>query len=56
MATHSPILLSIPGAKIYQLSSDGIEHVDYEDTDLFRTYWAFMNNPGAFLDRLFVEN
>ena len=55
-ATHSPILLSIPGAKIYQLSSDGIEHVDYEDTDLFRTYWAFMNNPGAFLDRLFVEN
>jgi predicted ATPase len=55
MATHSPILLSIPGATIYQLSSDGIEKVDYEETDLYRTYWAFMKNPKAFLDRLFRE-
>jgi predicted ATPase len=53
MAPHSPILLSIPGAKIYQLTGDGIEAVDYEDTDLFRTYWAFMKNPKVFLDRLF---
>ena len=56
MATHSPILLSIPGAKIYQLSADGIEAIEYEETDLFRTYWAFMKNPKAFVDRLFNED
>lgn len=55
MATHSPILLSIPGATIYQLSADGIEQVEYEETDLYRTYWAFMKNPKAFLDRLFRD-
>ncbi len=55
MATHSPILLAIPGAKIYQLSGDGIEAVEYEDTELFRTYWAFMKNPKSFIDRLFRD-
>lgn len=55
MATHSPILLSIPGAKIYQLSENGIEEVEFEDTDLVRTYWAFLKNPKAFIDRLFAE-
>jgi predicted ATPase len=55
MATHSPILLAIPGARIFQLSEDGIEHVEYEETELFRTYWAFMKNPKAFIDRLFDE-
>ena len=56
MATHSPILLSIPGAKILQLSEDGIEEIEYEDTELFRTYWAFIKNPKAFLDRLFADD
>jgi predicted ATPase len=55
MATHSPILLSIPGARIFQLSERGIEQVEYEDTDLYRTYWAFMKNPKVFVDRLFDE-
>ncbi|MBI1333205.1 MAG: AAA family ATPase [Armatimonadetes bacterium] len=55
MATHSPILLSIPGAKILQLTGDGIEEVEYEDTDLYRTYWAFLKSPKAFLDRLLAD-
>ena len=52
MATHSPILLAIPGARILQLSENGIEEVEYQDTDLYRTYWAFIKNPQAFVDRL----
>lgn len=55
MATHSPILLSIPGARILQLSGSGIEEVSYEDTELYRTYWAFMKSPKAFLDRLLAD-
>lgn len=55
MATHSPILLAIPGAKILQLSENGIEEVEYEDTDLYRTYWAFLKSPEAFLSRLMAD-
>ncbi|HLO99125.1 MAG TPA: AAA family ATPase, partial [Fimbriimonas sp.] len=55
MATHSPILMAIPGARILQLTSDGIEEVEYEDTELYRTYSAFMKSPKVFLNRLFAD-
>ena len=55
LATHSPILAAIPDAQILQLTSNGIEEIAYEDTELYRTYWAFMKNPGTFIDRLFRD-
>ena len=36
IATHSPILLSFPDARIYQLSEDGIASVSYDDTETVR--------------------
>lgn len=44
IATHSPILMAYPDADIYQVSSNGIYLVDYEDTDQYRLTKYFMNN------------
>ncbi len=43
VATHSPILLSCPGATIYSFDRAPIQTVQYEDTEHYRTYKAFMD-------------
>jgi len=52
LATHSPILLAYPGARIYHLSEDGMREIEYEETEHFQTTKAFLADPGAFLFRL----
>jgi len=42
MATHSPILMSLPGALIYRLGDDGIREVSYEQTDAYRLTRDFL--------------
>jgi len=44
IATHSPILLSCPGATIYSFDHIPIAPVPYEDTDHYKTYKTFMAN------------
>jgi predicted ATPase len=44
VATHSPILLSCPGATIYSFDHAPIQTVQYEDTEHYRTYRDFMEN------------
>ncbi len=53
IATHSPLLLAYPGAAIYQLSGSGIERMQYEDVDHVLVTKDFLNNPSAYLDRIF---
>jgi predicted ATPase len=48
VATHSPILLSFPGARIYELSEEGIAHVAYDDTETVTLYRSFLAAPGAY--------
>lgn len=43
IATHSPILLSCPGATIYSFDHVPIRRVDYRDTDHYRVYKRFMD-------------
>ena len=45
IATHSPMLLTFPGAEIYQIKEDGIESVRFQDTDHYRTTVRFLQNP-----------
>jgi predicted ATPase len=52
VATHSPILLSFPGARIYQLSDEGIEAVGYQETAAYQLTKAFLDNPDRFLRHL----
>ena len=41
IATHSPILLSCPGATIYSFDHAPVKTVDYEDTDHYKVYKRF---------------
>ncbi len=52
IATHSPILMALPGAVILEFAGGQIAPVDYEDTEHFRVTSSFLKNPKAFLDRL----
>ncbi|WP_077339779.1 AAA family ATPase [Pseudocolwellia agarivorans] len=43
IATHSPILLAYPRAKIYHFSDSGIHETTYEDTEHFEVTRDFLN-------------
>jgi predicted ATPase len=56
IATHSPILMAYPNAWIYACTEDGIERVDYHDTEHYRITRDFIVNPKRMLDRLFAAD
>jgi predicted ATPase len=53
ISTHSPILLSYPGADILELNAGSIERKPYRDTENFQLYARFMARPEAFHQELF---
>jgi predicted ATPase len=53
IATHSPILMAYPNARICRLGADGIEQVAYEDTEHYRITRDFLNSPERFFKTLF---
>lgn len=55
IATHSPILMAFPNAKIYMLSDIGIESVNYQDTEHYQLTKYFLNNPEGVLRNLFSK-
>lgn len=55
IATHSPILMAYPGARIYQLSHQGIEPVDYRETEHYQLTRRFLEAPERMLQLLFEE-
>lgn len=52
IATHSPILLAYPRAKIYNFSNIGINEVKYTETEHYEVTRDFLNNPEAMLEIL----
>jgi predicted ATPase len=52
IATHSPILLSYPNAKILQFDGSGITEVSYEDTEHFAVTRDFLNHYKRRLEQL----
>ena len=52
IATHSPILLSYPHAKIMQFDNSGITEVAYEDTEHFFVTRDFLNHYPRRLEQL----
>ncbi|MEO9177156.1 MAG: AAA family ATPase [Gaiellales bacterium] len=48
IATHSPILLSFPGARIYELSESGIASVAYDETKTVTLYRSFLARPAVY--------
>jgi predicted ATPase len=53
IATHSPIILSYPGAVLFSLDGDTIEEVDYRQTKHFLITRDFLNSPEGFFRHLF---
>jgi predicted ATPase len=56
IATHSPILLSYPHAKIIQFDGSGVSEVAFEDTEHFAVTRDFLNNYSHRLERLLRDD
>ncbi|HEY4067606.1 MAG TPA: AAA family ATPase [Burkholderiaceae bacterium] len=54
VATHSPILMAYPEARIYQFGKDGISPIAYEDTEHFQVTRDFLSNRERML-RILLE-
>jgi predicted ATPase len=52
MATHSPILMAYPAARLLQLSKCGLEPITVQDTDHYRMMREFCADPATFVDSL----
>ena len=52
IATHSPILLGLPGAQILTFDDGPIHPCEYEDTDSYQVMSAFINHREQLLRRL----
>lgn len=57
VATHSPILLALPGATIYEIDDDGtIDRIGYDDALPVRLTRDFLAAPERFLRHLIDED
>jgi predicted ATPase len=55
MATHAPILMALPGARLPRLNKYGLEPVILEDTDHFRLTREFVQDPHGTVDAMLEE-
>lgn len=55
IASHSPIILSFPGALIYQFSEAGIQQIEYEETEHYWLTLDYLKNRKRYMDRLGVQ-
>ena len=53
IATHSPIILSYPGAILFSLDGNGIQEIEYRETKHFLITRDFLNSPDRFFKHLF---
>lgn len=49
IATHSPILLACPGARIYELDEDGLRPCEYDDLEAVRLTRGFLAAPERYV-------
>jgi len=51
-ATHSPILASLPGARLLELGEWGIRATDWDDLELVRHWRSYLDSPERYLRHL----
>lgn len=49
IATHSPIIMGLPDACLYQIQDNSIEKVSYKETEHYSITKNFLDNPHQFL-------
>lgn len=52
IATHSPMLLALPEASIFEITQEGMKKTKLEDTEHYTITKSFLNNPEAYLRHL----
>ncbi|MDO5092316.1 MAG: AAA family ATPase [Propionibacteriaceae bacterium] len=52
LSTHSPILASIPKARIYELGDWGLRSCGYDDLEMVHSWRLFLASPARFLRHL----
>ena len=52
IATHSPLLMRMPGALIYELDLGGIHACDYDDLKVVGLWRRFLESPERLLEVL----
>jgi predicted ATPase len=55
MATHSPMLMAYPGARLLRLSKYGLEQVTVEQTDHYKVMREFCADPAGFVEAVMAE-
>jgi predicted ATPase len=53
IATHSPIILAYPGARIYSFDGGQIAPIAYQDTEHYRVTKGFLDAPERYFRHLF---
>lgn len=52
IATHSPILMAMPGSKLYEITESSMENKSLDDLEHYVITKGFLNNPELFLRHL----
>src|ERR1700720_1400744 len=55
MATHSPMLMAYPGARLLRLTKYGLEPVSVEQTDHYKVMREFCDDPAGFVEAVMAE-
>jgi predicted ATPase len=55
MATHSPVLMAYPGARLLRLTKYGLEPVTVKETDHYRVMREFCDDPARFVEAAIAE-
>ncbi len=56
VATHSPILMAFPQARIYELGGEGIRAADYRETEHYQLTKRFLDDPERMLRYLLEDD
>jgi predicted ATPase len=56
VATHSPIVAAVPGARLLELGDWGIREAEWGDLEIVRSWRDFLNDPGQFLRYLLADD
>jgi predicted ATPase len=56
IATHSPLLIALPGATVLSLDGGALQRVDYRETEHYRLTKDFLDAPERFFRHLFAEH
>lgn len=52
ISTHSPVLMTFPGAEVLEITDEGIRSVDYKETEHFIVTKRFMDAPEKMIEGL----